>query len=638
MGVGYYAQVSQWSKGEYADANNTQDDLQIIANRLTYRTDDHEDVDFALATPLTISNNIEVHATNPVTDPDNLNPVNKGIIEDRSDVDLFYMDVGAGQVNLSVTPAWTAAYTAQSRRGMNVDIEAVLYDSVGNPVASSDVSGDTYAQLNTSVGGGRYVLAIKGVGAGNPLNTGYSDYGSLGQYFITGTVPEDQIYTTAPTAPSDLTAVASGDTSIQLSWTDPQSTPESNESGYRVYMQKDGGSFIEIASLAQDSLSFSDNNLTSGSYVYYVQPYNSVGSNDSNLTQAVVIAAPSVAHAGSENSVAGTIVSGSYFSTTTVSGHERLSEQHQGGKPRNRVSQLEHVWAVYSVEAAASVSLMVDAMAEANSENDNYEFAYSVNGSPYAVFNTLNNGTGRQSFSVELPPGTVGTVEVRVRDTDRTKGRGKEDALEVYYIAVTSSGEPGDQMPVVTIESPADNSEYSLGSHISFSASATDMEDDDQQVTNAIVWRSNIDNTIGSGPSLETNSLSVGTHTITAETTDSAGNTGSDVCTVIVTDPSAPVLIVSSITPSPISLAALKAIATMTITGTGFETGAQVSLANGSGPVPAVSNVWVDNSSIIRVDITAGNGGPNKRRYWDVIVTNPGGGSATCSGCLVIDP
>ncbi|MCP4000345.1 MAG: cell surface protein, partial [Gammaproteobacteria bacterium] len=32
MGVGYYQQFVQWGKGEYANANNTQDDIQIIQN------------------------------------------------------------------------------------------------------------------------------------------------------------------------------------------------------------------------------------------------------------------------------------------------------------------------------------------------------------------------------------------------------------------------------------------------------------------------------------------------------------------------------------------------------------------------------------------------------------------------------
>ena len=32
MGVGYSYSISQWSKGEYFDANNQEDDLQIIQN------------------------------------------------------------------------------------------------------------------------------------------------------------------------------------------------------------------------------------------------------------------------------------------------------------------------------------------------------------------------------------------------------------------------------------------------------------------------------------------------------------------------------------------------------------------------------------------------------------------------------
>ena len=43
MGVGYYQPVVQWSKGEYANANNKEDDLLKITsdnNSVDYRTDD----------------------------------------------------------------------------------------------------------------------------------------------------------------------------------------------------------------------------------------------------------------------------------------------------------------------------------------------------------------------------------------------------------------------------------------------------------------------------------------------------------------------------------------------------------------------------------------------------------------------
>ena len=36
--VGYYQQLSQWSKGEYAGASMTQDDLAIIAGKVRHRT------------------------------------------------------------------------------------------------------------------------------------------------------------------------------------------------------------------------------------------------------------------------------------------------------------------------------------------------------------------------------------------------------------------------------------------------------------------------------------------------------------------------------------------------------------------------------------------------------------------------
>lgn len=187
MGVGYYAQVTQWSKGEYSGANNTQDDLSLIANRLSYRIDDHESSDLNKATPLLVVGT-SVSSTTPVTDPDNLRKANKGIIEKRDDVDLFYVDVGAGTIDLAVTPIWLDAFYSQSLRGANLDIRATLYDSSGTIVSQSNPLSDTDARVTAAVIAGRYFLAVEGVGVGDPLTTGYSDYASLGQYFINGTV------------------------------------------------------------------------------------------------------------------------------------------------------------------------------------------------------------------------------------------------------------------------------------------------------------------------------------------------------------------------------------------------------------------------------------------------------------------
>ena len=43
MGAGYYQPVTEWAKGEYANANNTEDELNILTtqnNNVTYRADD----------------------------------------------------------------------------------------------------------------------------------------------------------------------------------------------------------------------------------------------------------------------------------------------------------------------------------------------------------------------------------------------------------------------------------------------------------------------------------------------------------------------------------------------------------------------------------------------------------------------
>ncbi len=184
MGAGYYKNVTQWSKGEYPDANRTEDDIAIIAAKLGYRADDHGD-SMGTATPLSVDASGNIVASNPETDPHNSHPGNKGIIGDRDDVDMFYLDAAAGPLSLTVTPAWDA-FTRSNRRGANLDVEAVLLDSNGSVVASAEPADETDASISVNVSGGRYYLQIDGVG--NGASPGYSDYGSIGQYFINGSL------------------------------------------------------------------------------------------------------------------------------------------------------------------------------------------------------------------------------------------------------------------------------------------------------------------------------------------------------------------------------------------------------------------------------------------------------------------
>ena len=177
MGVGYYVDVSQWDKGEYFGSNNAgaganynkgPDDLSIITsyNGFGYKTDDHGN------TPATASALSIVGTT----------VSGSGLISTRTDSDYFQFTTGAGTVTLNVNPAAV---------GANLDIEASLYNSNGALVTSSNPLQTLNASLSANLAAGQYYLKIDGVGAGNPTTnppTGYTDYASLGQYEISGSI------------------------------------------------------------------------------------------------------------------------------------------------------------------------------------------------------------------------------------------------------------------------------------------------------------------------------------------------------------------------------------------------------------------------------------------------------------------
>ena len=193
MGNSYYKAVTQWSQGEYAGARNykgsttQQDDIDIIANNprsgAGFRTDD-------------FGNSA---ATATVLSGTTLNQF--GIITSRTDSDWFKFTTGAtGVINLSITTALQAwvkgtdgSFTSVvlPGRSPNLDIAATLYDvngsgagiSTSNPTNSLTARFTQTLSANTT-----YSLKVDGVGFGNPLTTGYSDYGSLGGYLVTGTL------------------------------------------------------------------------------------------------------------------------------------------------------------------------------------------------------------------------------------------------------------------------------------------------------------------------------------------------------------------------------------------------------------------------------------------------------------------
>lgn len=166
MGVGYYNNLSQWSRGEYADASRTEDDLAIITsqNGFGYRVDDYGDTN-GTASAANLVNSTTIDAA--------------GLIETNTDVDVFNFTTGAGSISIDVQ---------EFELGPNLDILASLYDSSGSLVTSANPADSLDAQISANVSAGTYYLHVTGTGKGDPLTTGYSDYGSIGQYSFVGTI------------------------------------------------------------------------------------------------------------------------------------------------------------------------------------------------------------------------------------------------------------------------------------------------------------------------------------------------------------------------------------------------------------------------------------------------------------------
>lgn len=167
MGLSTSRDVSQWCKGEFENADKTQDDLALItkkANGITYRNDDHSDIP-ASATPLLLEPDGSILVSS-----------NYGIISQNTDLDLFSFTT-TGEVNITASTSTISP---------NLNIKMILKDEAGNSLYTSDDLSTLNATIHEIVPPGKYYLEIDGTGELDPLTTGYSDYGSLGEFGLSG--------------------------------------------------------------------------------------------------------------------------------------------------------------------------------------------------------------------------------------------------------------------------------------------------------------------------------------------------------------------------------------------------------------------------------------------------------------------
>lgn len=211
MGSGYYANVTTWDDGTYIGTSNGSananfgsgpSDLNVITtqNGFSYVPDDHA--------------NNRNSATQLVgaSLPNGRQSISSfGTVSETTDFDFFRFQTGSGPVDITIDPYVNELWTSNgsggydrslesalidplnwtNNQGSNLDVEAAILDSSGTVVAVSNPDGLRATFSNVVLNVGTYYLRIAGGRFGNPQAdppTGYSSYGSLGQYQITGTI------------------------------------------------------------------------------------------------------------------------------------------------------------------------------------------------------------------------------------------------------------------------------------------------------------------------------------------------------------------------------------------------------------------------------------------------------------------
>jgi len=197
MGAGYYQPLVQWSKGEYPNANNQEDDVAIISgtqatpltgatNNTGYVTDDAGNTRGTAAAVDVSSGSLSV----------------SGIVSSAADSDFYSFTLAAGKsVTINANPANTYA------KQPNLDIQLELQDSGGTVLASSNPDQSLNATIAQGLSAGTYYVKVAGTGrSASGSDYGYSTYGSIGGYSLVGTIA-------APTPPVIYSDSASMDSS-----------------------------------------------------------------------------------------------------------------------------------------------------------------------------------------------------------------------------------------------------------------------------------------------------------------------------------------------------------------------------------------------------------------------------------------
>lgn len=282
MGVGYSRPLVQWSRGGYAGADNTEDDLAVIARS---------------GAPLRAD-----EAGSAVSSAAGALPTGPAYITADADQDVYALGTCRGEVSVAAAPAAVSP---------NLDISLSLVDEAGTVRATADpLSAATArdrmtglgATVQTTVPTGAYYVRVDGVGNGTAL-TGYDGYGSVGAYTLAAS--GCGLAAVAPEAPRGAAAQPGADgRSATLAWQPPADDGGSPVTGYAI--SRDGAA---VTTVAATTSSFTLRDLRPGTaYSLTVAAVNAAGTGPAAGAAVSTPTAPGVPSSatGTRDDTAGT--------------------------------------------------------------------------------------------------------------------------------------------------------------------------------------------------------------------------------------------------------------------------------------------------------------------------------------------
>lgn len=211
-----YEEVTSWSKGEYPKANNKEDDLQMItSNGFGYEPDDKGNSQASATYLKTVNGAVE----------------DSGIIGRTDDLDWLSFITSGGSVKFNFNVIDVNSSEAP-QRGANLALSAELYDSAGVLVQTSSDANTLDASISANLAAGTYFLKLDGVGKGT-LADGFPEYASLGQYTISGSVPQEGLISLTPPTSNFRSSTGAGSFNVTSTfpwtWSCSESWVFSNE-------------------------------------------------------------------------------------------------------------------------------------------------------------------------------------------------------------------------------------------------------------------------------------------------------------------------------------------------------------------------------------------------------------------------